>query len=146
MRFGGSTRAFPGQPKASELAFRRFSAVLLSAGVLMRCTISIMSQKQSDQQRASKGKMNNNGLIIEMKRTSIIRKKWRFEEKRSSLKNGGCCKSLAGLCFSSGEVRATSVEKGLSNRLLHRTQTLKGGQGSKVLFRLEPFATDVWVR
>ena len=32
------------------------------------------------------------------------------------------------------------------NNPLQRTQTLKGGQGSKVLFRSEPFAKTLWVR
>jgi len=71
--------------------------------------------------------MNNNGLIIEMRRTSIIRKKWRFEAKCSSSKNSSCRKSLAGLYFPSGEIGATSVEKGLSNNRLQWTGTLKAG-------------------
>jgi len=32
-----------------------------------------------------------------------------------------------------------------SNSPLQWTQTLKGGQGSKVLFRLVPFAKEAWV-
>jgi|GEM_PF-6718926 len=75
MGFSGSTGAFSGQPKVPESVYTCPSAVLLLARVLYRGTISIMSQKQSDQQRAPKNEMNNNGLIIEMKETSIIRKK-----------------------------------------------------------------------
>ena len=66
-------------------------------------------------------------LIIEMKRKSIIRKKRRLEARCSSLKNGCCCESLAGLYSSSGEFCATSVEKGLSNNRLQGTGTLKVG-------------------
>ena len=66
-------------------------------------------------------------LIIEMKRESIIRSKKTTEAKRSSLKNGSCCESLTGLYSPSGEVGATSVEKGLSNNRLQWTGTLKWG-------------------
>ena len=61
-----------------------------------------------------------------MKRQSIIRKKQIAEAKCSSSKNRNCRESLTGLQFPSG-IHAHHRKQGLHNRLLHRTQTLKGG-------------------
>jgi len=76
--------------------------------------------------RTIKRHHDNNGLIIEMKEQSIIRNKKRIKGSCSSLKNGNCPKSLAGLHSSSGDANP-ELRKGASNSQLNRTQTRFGG-------------------
>ena len=63
------------------------------------------------------------------------------EKQKAKTEEGITSKSRHGLI--SGLILPGEVK---SNNLLKRTGTLKGGEGSKVLFRSEPFAKTAWVR